>query len=459
MENLPSDLDQINYQILLEDTVLFSRSDHNPPSLSPIEQCLTSSNHNQYDIKLLPISDNSWPAGSYLTIFGKYDNAVFKTTLTASTEESHVLSLYYGIEQNALWKMASGSVTDGWNVYSFSDSSWLDATLGSVSTTTTSGTQYFRKQFVGLANMAAYDVRLYYKAGVIAYINGAEVYRDNMPEGDVDSATVASGEYSEIAYHGFIRPGFEVTDQQSILAIEIHFLLPQTTVDFNAYLAILASSVAESNCFIYPDVVKVSSSVGINVANSFDFSTASFYTVAATYLPATVTYTFEGPKPYINSLRLWPSSYLPYAPNSFTWQGSNDSLDWIDVVSVSDAQLESNVYQIYSGYFHGTLYNNYRLNIVSNVNSPMMRLYEMQPLICAYSPPSTITFTPDSYTVWAKYEEIVIKPDINEFTSCSAPDLPLGLTIDSDTCVISGIVTERGVSTSSVTVTVTSILL
>ena len=251
MENLPSDLDQINYQILLEDTVLFSRSDHNPPSLSPIEQCLTSSNHNQYDIKLLPISDNSWPAGSYLTIFGKYDNAVFKTTLTASTEESHVLSLYYGIEQNALWKMASGSVTDGWNVYSFSDSSWLDATLGSVSTTTTSGTQYFRKQFVGLANMAAYDVRLYYKAGVIAYINGAEVYRDNMPEGDVDSATVASGEYSEIAYHGFIRP-------------------------------ILASSVAESNCFIYPDVVKVSSSVGINVANSFDFSTASFYTVAAT---------------------------------------------------------------------------------------------------------------------------------------------------------------------------------
>ena len=66
--------------------------------------------------------------------------------------------------------MATNIASTGWTEYLFSDSTWMDATLGSV-TTSVSGTQYFRKQFVGLSEMAAYDVRLFYKAGVVAYIN------------------------------------------------------------------------------------------------------------------------------------------------------------------------------------------------------------------------------------------------------------------------------------------------
>ena len=462
VEHLPSGTDQIDFEILSGDTVLFTRSAESSSSPPSIEKCLTSSTNNQYTIKLLSISGNSWPAGSYLTIFGKNNNAVFKTTLTASNEESYVLSLYYGIDQGAAWKMTSGSFTAAWTDYSFSDSSWSDVTLGSDSIPPASGTQYFRKQFTGLSDMAAYDVRLYYKAGVIAYINGVEVYRDNMSEGDVTSASTPfpTGEYSELAYRGFIRPGFEVASPQSILAVEIHFLTPQTSVDFNAYLAILASSVANNDCFIYPETVTIDSAgIGVDVMNSFDFSMTSQYTVSASYLPATLTYSFEGPKPFINSLRLYPSSSLNNAPSSFTWQGSDNNQDWTDVISVSDAQYESNVYRVFNGYFYGTLYNNYRLNLVSTVNSPMMRVYEMQPLICAYSPPTSISFTPNSYTVWAKYEDIVIKPDINEFTSCSAENLPSGLTIDSDSCVISGIVSERGLPESSVTVKVSSLIL
>ena len=459
VEYLPLDTDQIDFEILSEGNVLFTRSAESSSSPPSIEKCLASSANNQYTIKLLPISGNSWPAGSYLTIFGKNNNAVFKTTLTASIEESYVLSLYYGIDQGAAWKMTSGSFTAAWTDYSFSDNSWSVVTLGSV-TSSASGTQYFRKQFAGLSGMAAYDVRLYYKAGVIAYINGVEVYRDNMPDGDVDSTTAASEEYADLAYRGFIRPGFEVASQQSILAVEIHFYTSQTSVDFNAYLAILASSVADNNCFIYPEAVTIDSSgIGIDVMKSFDFSTTSQYTVSAAYLPATLTYSFEGPKPFINSLRLHPYTYLSNAPGSFTWQGSDNNQDWTDVISVSDAQYESNVYRVFNGYFYGTLYNNYRLNLVSTVNSPTMRVYEMQPLICAYSSPTSISFTPNSYTVWAKYEDIVIKPDINEFTSCSAENLPDGLTIDSDSCVISGIVSERGLPESSVTVTVSSIIL
>ena len=282
---------------------------------------MTSSTNNQYTLKLIDSYGDSWQSGSYLTIYGKYGNAVFKNYMTELSEESYTLSLYYGIEQDSTWKMTYGSITAGWTAYSFSDSTWTDATLGSVTTSVT-GTQYFRKQFVGISNMAAYDVRLNYKAGVIAYINGAEVYRNNMPAGDVTASLPATGQYQDIAYRGFIRPGSEVTSQQSILAVEVHFVDAQTTVDFNAYLAILATSIAEENCFIFAEDTDVSASGIQTASNIFDYNKGSALTTSISTLPITVTFSFNGPKPFINAVRLWPYSFPSYMPDSFIWQGS-----------------------------------------------------------------------------------------------------------------------------------------
>ena len=76
--------------------------------------------------------------------------------------------------------------------------------------TSVSGTQYFRKTFAGLANMAAYELALNYRYGIVAYINGNEIYRDNMPDGAVTSSTLASGSYTAVEFHNIIRPGAEV---------------------------------------------------------------------------------------------------------------------------------------------------------------------------------------------------------------------------------------------------------
>ena len=416
---------------------------------------MTSSTNNQYTLELLDSYGDSWTSGSYLTIYGESNNVVFKNFLTTSSEETYTFSLYYGVTQSDTWKMTSGSISGDWTAYSFSDSTWTDATLGSV-TTTVSGTQYFRKQFSGLSSMAAYDVRLYYKDGVIAYINGAEVYRDNMPAGDVTSSTTATGQYTDLEYRGFIRPGSEVASQQSILAVEVHFLTDQTTVDFNAFLAILASSTTESNCFIYGESTTVSSSSAITTAaNIFDFARSSYYYASSSSLPDDVTYTFEGAKPFINAIRVWPYSSPTSTPSTFTWQGSNNNQDWTNVISVSGASYESSTYQIFEGYFYSSIFNYYRAHIVSSSYS-YVYVYEMQPLICTTTTPTSITFTPNTYTVWAKYEEVYIKPDISEFTSCTAQNLPEGLSIDSTTCVISGFVSN---AVSSVSVTVSSVIL
>lgn len=72
------------------------------------------------------------------------------------------------------------------------------------------GTQYLRKKFVGLEGMASYELSMFYKHGVVAYVNGREVVRDNMPSGSIQSSTYATMMYETESYHSFIRPGNEV---------------------------------------------------------------------------------------------------------------------------------------------------------------------------------------------------------------------------------------------------------
>ena len=411
------------------------------------EVCLPSSTNSQYTIELVDSYGDSWDSGSYLTIYGQYGNAVFKNMMVAVSSETFSFSLYYGIRQSDTWKMTSGVLTSiDWTTYSFPDTAWTEVTLGSDSIPAASDFQYFRKQFVGLANMAAYDVRLYYKAGVIAYINGVEVYRDNMSEGDVtsDSTPYPTGQYSEIGYHGFIRPGAEVAGQQSILAVEIHFIDPQSSVDFNAYLAILAATAPDSNCFSYAEPVDLTTEIQYeySTTNIFDFTKNNYIYCRWSYQPCTVDYPFGGPKPYINGVRIYTDDASSYQVTKFSLEGSYDNTHWTTVMSYSDLQHQSKAYQVYNGYIAASLYNYY--HIILGEDSPYndnIRVYELQPLICHTVTPSSILFTPNTYTVWTKYENVYVKPDLAEFTSCTADNLPAGLTIDSATCVISGIMT------------------
>ena len=69
--------------------------------------------------------------------------------------------------------------------------------------------------------MAAFELQLNYRYGVVAYINGVEVYRDNMADGEPTSSTPATGSYTTYTFHGVIRPANEVT-VSSVLAVEVH---------------------------------------------------------------------------------------------------------------------------------------------------------------------------------------------------------------------------------------------
>ena len=80
--------------------------------------------------------------------------------------------------------------------------------------------------------MTAYELRIDYRHGVIAYVNGNEVLRDNMPDGEITSSTLATGSYSKLSYRSIIRPSSEVARSISYVSIAIHFPTTVTETPF-----------------------------------------------------------------------------------------------------------------------------------------------------------------------------------------------------------------------------------
>ena len=73
--------------------------------------------------------------------------------------------------------------------------------------------------------MASIDIQFYYSHGIIAYINGIQVFRDNMPDGIIDNSTLATNSYSYSSYRGIILPAFYAQFNQSVISVELHFIL------------------------------------------------------------------------------------------------------------------------------------------------------------------------------------------------------------------------------------------
>lgn len=113
------------------------------------------------------------------------------------------------IQTGSEWRYGtSGQEAQGWTSNDFDDSAWLSgpSKLGfgetdeatKVPDVTPSGarraTTYFRNAFDVTDAAAARDVTLKVRRddGIIVYLNGQEVYRDNMPLGPVTSSTLAT---------------------------------------------------------------------------------------------------------------------------------------------------------------------------------------------------------------------------------------------------------------------------
>ena len=433
-----------SYMILSGTTELVTSQPFATNELRTDEYCLTASTNNQYTFRMKDVyatSGDSWINGSWVSVAGVYGNVVLKNYMTEMTTEDIPLSLYYPIMKTQQWKTFSStsSIASDWFAVNFSDGNWQQVTLGSAPAVT--GTQYFRKQFAGIPSMAAYEARFNYRYGIIAYVNGMEIYRDHMAAGTVTPATASSGAYNTYEYHGVIRPAAEIEESNTVLAVELHFpAAEENAVEFDAFVASVAPSMQASentHCFIYPYPVAITTSSGSNSDKIFNFGKGDYY---SSTLPTYVNYELSGSRAHINGLRIWPYTYVGVAPTSFKWQGATSSASsYSDVIAVTGATFQSNTYQTFYGLFGAKAYPSYRFVVEESAGNQFNGV-EVQPVVCHDGLPSSLEFSPNSYSVNAQYEEVSIRPTITEFTSCSIqPEVPAGLTFNPTSCTLSGV--------------------
>ena len=203
-----------------------------------------------------------WPWDDYLT---KNYHANFKLS-----KEGESIGLYnafasdsvYFISKGSLWYYYdNGSLPDPlWKELEFSNDSWNSgyAELGygddDESTIVSYGddddekhiTTYFRKIF-NIENTLSFEslvLKVLRDDGVVVYLNGNEIIRENMPLGDIyyDTEAVSSISFSsEEEFLIWLLPASQIVEGENLLAVEIH-QVSETSSDISFDLELIGVS-------------------------------------------------------------------------------------------------------------------------------------------------------------------------------------------------------------------------
>lgn len=169
------------------------------------------------------------------------------------------------IPAGSSWRYLDNGSNQGtsWRSSSFSDTSWAsgNAELGygdGDETTVVNGgsssnrhiTTYFRKTISGFntALFSSYALKVKRDDGIVIYVNGTEVYRNNMPAGTISYSTVASSNASDDG-KDFISATIESSaflSGNNTIAVEIH-QRSKTSADISFDLELAGVVIANPN--------------------------------------------------------------------------------------------------------------------------------------------------------------------------------------------------------------------
>ncbi len=183
------------------------------------------------------------------------NNSAFSASANFTTLASGTDSL---ITTNSSWKYLDNGSNQGtaWSAGAFNDTTWVSGNAelgygdGGEATVVSFGanssakyvTTYFRKTF-SVANSLAYAslaLNVIRDDGIIVYINGTEVFRNNMPTGTVGYTTLATtaiGGTDESTWNTANLSTTSIVTGNNIIAVEIHqAAVTSSDISFNLRL-------------------------------------------------------------------------------------------------------------------------------------------------------------------------------------------------------------------------------
>lgn len=283
----------------------------------------------QIFINKLPIPSSPWQ--------GKYfENMAFELEAKPEIGQEFIgwsSAIYESfIDKGSEWKYLDDGSDQGsqWRELNFDDSSWKsgNAKFGygdeNENTTISYGgspsnkhiTTYFRKDII-IEDVNAYSgalsIELLRDDGAIIYLNGKEVVRSNLPEGEINSETLASSYAAgqeESTYYSFLINQSNLVEGKNVIAAEIHQSEPNSS-DLGFDLTLKALRISNNDIFSTQNSIIVNlHSDSILVANYqesdlctlpsrisantvLDISCSPYYAVSNVVVDSSVTLTIE----------------------------------------------------------------------------------------------------------------------------------------------------------------------
>lgn len=169
------------------------------------------------------------------------------------------------ITNGSTWKyFDSGTLpAANWNSAAYNDAAWANGAAqlgygeGDEQTVVSFGgnstnkhiTTYFRKTFTStnVNEIAALNASILFDDGIVVYLNGTEVYRNNMPAGTIATNTVAlTAIAAENVFVDFTIPKNLLVEGNNLLAVEVHQNSPQSSdVSFDFRLSATTEGASE----------------------------------------------------------------------------------------------------------------------------------------------------------------------------------------------------------------------
>ena len=425
-----------------------------------------------------------WRQESQLVVKGEYGNVLLRVHASSSfTQKVRVycnlwyfrsLIVGYPIRRDeSIRHISATEIPSNWIEKDYDDLFWDDYKPLTSLSPCDGSPHYFRRVFTISHFFSAYEIDLFFRYGLVVYVNGLEIIRENMAIGSITPLSPATGGYTTEMYHGYIRSGDELVLGTNILAVELHFLSQEYLASFAVWLA---GYISDDNdfCFTYPYPVTVlSQEPEENLQRIVDFNTNSVFqkdtsdSVISSVLQSDIrnissqdmvqdlyqqrtsiteiTLTFPNYIiPALSSFSLYVPQSKAQMPTSVRFYGTREHPFVANDFLGSGREYGS----IHNGYvkfpltMFQSIYHKYRLELDYQYS---MQIVELHLYTCSYRQTPHFMFDSNPLSL-VQYTQIdALYPSYTVFTSCTSQGtLPQGMAVTSD-CAIIGVPLTAGI--------------
>ena len=294
-----------------------------------------------YKLILSDAANDGW-GGATISAFNK-DGSLIGTWSPSTNESPKTITFQLAatIDPEAttwtyLNNLSIPAPTDNtWTQISYAAPGWASGTLATMGVPVGT-TQYYRTLFTvtNLNSYAGFSFSINIRAGCVAYVNGVEIFRKNMPEGTITSTTLATADYVQTTTVGgsihVQYSGATFVEGQNVFAVEVHKgNIAPTEAFFSAVFNMLEDNKNMLNNYQYTganDNSSAAEKIGKALDGSVDTKWLSNGLREGSYL--TITYK-NNRQEYVNSYTVASANDCNVRhPSGWKVEGSDDGNTW-----------------------------------------------------------------------------------------------------------------------------------